>query len=62
MAIPPKVPPASDLEGVRQDESGTVEAAIAADQNAGDLERARKQAVGRPRHSSGEGNADDRSR
>jgi hypothetical protein len=62
MANPPKTPPASDIEGVRQDEASKVDAAIAADQDAGDLERARKQAVGRPRQSGGEGNADDRSR
>ena len=62
MANPPKAPPASDLEGVRQDQASNVDAAVAADQDAGDLKRARRQSVGRPRQIGGEGNADDRSR
>ena len=61
MAKPPKSPPASDIEGVDQDEVRNVDAAIEADQDAGDLERARKQAAGRPDYSGDEGNPDDRS-
>ena len=62
MAIPPKTPPSSDIQGVRQDEASNVDAAIAADQDAGDLERARKESAGRPRRSGDGDNSDDRSR
>jgi len=62
MAKPPKTPPASDIEGVRQDEVSNVDAAIAADQDAGDLERARRQSAGRPRRNGDEDKSDDRSR
>ena len=62
MPTPPKTPPASDLEGVRQDEVDNVDAAIAAGQDSGDLAKAREQAKGRPARSEDEANRDDRSR
>jgi hypothetical protein len=62
MAKPPKAPPASDIEGAKQDEVRNVDAAIAAGQDAGDLERARKESVGRPEQDRDERNPDDRSR
>jgi hypothetical protein len=61
MTKPPKTPPASDIDGVDQDEVLNVDAAIAADQDAGDLDRARKESVGRPDYSGDDENSDDRS-
>jgi hypothetical protein len=62
MAKPPATPPHSDIDGVDEDEVRNVDAAVEADQNAGDLERARRDAAGRPDYEEDEDNADDRSR
>jgi len=59
---PPRTPPASDLDGVDEDEVRNTDAAIAAGQDGGDLERARREAVGRPPRSDDEPARDDRSR
>ena len=61
MANPPKSPPSSDISGVRQDEKRNVDAAIAADQDAGDLEQARRRSPGRPTPDGKDDNADSRS-
>ena len=61
MAKPPKSPPSSDISGVRQDEKRNVDAAIAADQDAGDLEQARRRSPGRPTPAGKDVSADDRS-
>jgi hypothetical protein len=61
MPKPPKTPPPSDIEGVDQDEVRNVDAAIEADQDAADLEHARKESKGRPDYSPDEPNPDDRS-
>jgi hypothetical protein len=57
MAKPPTSPPASDIEGAKQDEVRHVDAA----NDAGDLERARKKSFGRPEQDRDERNPDDRS-
>ncbi len=63
MAKPPTSPPSSDLDGVDRDEVSNVDAAIESGQDGEDLERARKNSVGKP--TGGErdpkGNRDDRS-
>lgn len=61
MSKPPRTPPSSDIDGVRQDERDNVEAANEAGQDAGDLERARRDSPGRPVPEKDEGGADDRS-
>lgn len=61
MAKPPLTPPHSDLDGVHQDEKSNTDAAQAAGEDAGDLDRARREAAARPGRS-GEAGADDRSR
>jgi len=62
MAKPPASPPHSDIDGVDEDEVRNVDAAIEADQDSKDLERARRLARGRPEHEKDEDNPDDRSR
>jgi hypothetical protein len=62
MAKPPASPPHSDIDGVDEDEVRNVDAAIEADQDTEDLERARRQASGRPDRGEDEDNRDDRSR
>ncbi len=54
MANPPKTPPHSDIDGVREDERSVVESANEAGQDAADLERARKDSIGRPKGSKGD--------
>lgn len=61
MPKPPETPPSSDLDGVDEDESRNTDAATAAGQDTKDLERARREAAGRPGHSAERG-GDDRSR
>lgn len=54
----PKVPvstPHSDLDGVRQDQRRIPDGARDAGQDAGDLEKARKQSAGRPPYSDDKG-------
>jgi len=48
MSKPPPTPPHSDLDGVHQDAVRTPDAAAAAGQDAGDLDRARRKSAGRP--------------
>ncbi|HKR23857.1 MAG TPA: hypothetical protein VJS15_01240 [Allosphingosinicella sp.] len=48
MPKPPPTPPHSDLDGVHQDAFRTPDAAAAAGQDAGDLDRARRGSAGRP--------------
>ena len=60
MPNPPRTPPSSDLDGVDEDAVRNTEAAEASGQDAGDLERARREAAGRPGHSE-DGSRDDRS-
>jgi len=62
MAKPPATPPHSDIDGVDEDEVRSVDAAVEADQSAGDLERARRDATGRPDYEENKDNPDDRSR
>ena len=59
---PPKSTPHSDIEGVHRDEKENVETAAEAGQGAEDLERARRQAVGRPPHTDEGPDREDRSR
>ena len=61
MAKPPATPPASDIDGVDEDELRNTDAAIEAGQDAGDLARAREQSAGRPDYSKDEDNPEDRS-
>ena len=61
MSKPPATPPHSDTDGVHQDQVDIVDVANRAGQDAGDLERARKDSAGRPRPSGGDSGADDRS-
>jgi hypothetical protein len=61
MAKPPASPPHSDIDGVDEDEVSNVDAAIEAEQDTEDLERARRQASGRPEPGEDD-NRDDRSR
>jgi hypothetical protein len=61
LAKPPKTPPASDLDGVDEDEVRNVDAAVAAGQSAEDLARAKKDAKGRPEYHGDEEAGDDRS-
>jgi len=61
MAKPPNSPPHSDLDGVHQDEADLIDAAIAADQDSSDLERAEKNSKGRPDRSDLPESRDDRS-
>jgi hypothetical protein len=60
MPNPPRTPPSSDLDGVDEDALRNTEAAIASGQDAGDLERARREAAGKPAHSEDD-SRDDRS-
>ena len=62
MPHPPKTPPHSDLDGVREDERSNVQAANAAGQDAADLERARAESPGKPVPRADPGGRDDRSR
>ena len=62
MAKPPKSPPHSDLNGVREDEVDIIDAAVAADQDAADLKRAAEESKGRPDQSEAGEGRDDRSR
>lgn len=48
MPKPPPTPPHSDLDGVHQDAASIPDAAAAAGQDAGDLDRARRGSAGRP--------------
>lgn len=57
---PPPTPPHSDLDGVHEDGFRPPDAARAAGQDAGDLDRARKQAAARPARAEEE-SLDDRS-
>ena len=61
MPKPPETPPSSDIHGVHQDRRDNVDAAIEAGQDGADLERARREAAGRPNHAK-EASRDDRSR
>lgn len=61
MAKPPRTPPHSDLDGVREDEVDIVKAANASARGAKDLDRAQKEARGRPERSDATGGRDDRS-
>ena len=61
MAKPPSTPPHTDLEGNDRDERGQVDAAARTGQDGRDLERAREEAKGRPKHSDA-ASADDRAR
>jgi len=51
MSNPPKSPPNSDIDGVREDQKPIVDTANDADQDAGDLADAKRKTVGRPRPS-----------
>lgn len=48
MPKPTRASPNSDLDGVREDRVESKDAALAAGQDAADLERARRQSAGRP--------------
>ncbi len=62
MPRPPRTPPHSDTDGVREDEVRNVDAALAAGQSTEALARAHSEAAARPEHSKDDDNADDRSR
>ncbi len=59
MTKPPKTPPNSDIDGVHEDEARNTDVAAAIGQDGADLERARKENVGRPPYSD-EKSRDDR--
>lgn len=59
MSKPPETPPHSDTDGVHQNGTQPGRRLDPDAQDAGDLERARKQSVGRP-DQSGQGSRDDR--
>ena len=61
MPKPSNTPPSSDLDGVVEDALRNPDAAPAPGQDAGDLERARREAAARPAHSDDD-SRDDRSR
>ena len=61
MPKPPNTPPNSDLDGVDEDAMRNTDAAVAAGQGTADLERARREAAGKPAHSD-DRSRDDRSR
>ncbi|MGZ8998864.1 MAG: hypothetical protein ACXW2T_08420 [Allosphingosinicella sp.] len=61
MPKPPATPPSSDIDGVDEDFVRNKDAALKAGQDSGDLERARIEAVARPKGSSDK-SKDDRSR
>jgi hypothetical protein len=48
MPKPPRSTPHSDLDGVREDEGNRIAEAERAGQDAGDLDRARRDSAGRP--------------
>ena len=60
MPKPPNSPPSSDLDGVDEDAVRNTDAAAASGQDAGNLERARREAAGKPAHSEDD-SRDDRS-
>lgn len=60
MAKPPEAPPASDIEGVTQDGTGPSRPLPSDGADAGDLDKARQESVGRPDYSD-ERAKDDRS-
>ncbi|MDT9598062.1 hypothetical protein [Sphingosinicella rhizophila] len=62
MTKPPKSPPHSDLDGVREDERRNVDVANESGQDSGDLERADRHSAGRPRYEEDRKNREDRSR
>ena len=62
MSKPPKTPPNSDLDGVREDERSNVDAAIESGQDTGDLAKAKNQSPGRPPYLEEEEGRDDRTR
>ena len=62
MSQPPKSTPHSDIEGVHRDEKPNVDTAREAGESGEDLERARREAVGRPPHSDDGPDKEDRSR
>ena len=62
MTKPPRTPPHSDLDGVHEDEVDNVKAAIASGQDAKDLDRAQREAKGKPGHGDDARSRDDRSR
>ena len=51
MTKPPKSTPHSDLDGVHQDERPNTDTAREAEQDAGDLDRAREDSAARPPYS-----------
>ena len=59
MNKPPETPPHSDTDGVHRDGTGPGKRLDPHGQDAGDLERARKESAGRPEQSD-EGSRDDR--
>ena len=59
---PPASPPSSDLEGACRDRRDVVDAALAADQDAGDLDKARQNSPGRPPADEAGPGRDDRTR
>ncbi|HET9428145.1 MAG TPA: hypothetical protein VFO69_07285 [Allosphingosinicella sp.] len=61
MPKPLPTPPSSDIDGVEQDSTRNTDAALESGQDSGNLELARKEAAGRPAHST-EKSKDDRSR
>ena len=62
MPKPPRTPPSSDIDGVDEDAAPNTDAAIASDQDSGDLERAHRNSTGRPPRSGDGKGLDDRSR
>ena len=59
MSKPPETPPHSDIDGVHRDGTRPSKPLDPDGQDAGDLERARKENAGRP-DQSGQGSRDDR--
>ena len=61
MSKPPRTPPHSDLDGVREDERRHIDSANEAGQDSGDLENARRHSKGRPPYDDDHDNPEDRS-
>ena len=58
MAKPPEAKPNSDIDGVHRDERRNTDVAAELGDDAGDLEQARKENVGRPPYSDDTGRDD----
>ena len=58
MSKPPKTPPNSDIDGVREDQHDIIDSANRAGQDAGDLDKAKRKSIGRPAGTGGKARND----